>query len=148
MISPQLLRRYPCFAEVSEESLKAIAMIAEEKVIPATSQLFSAGDPAHTLSLIENGEVDIQYILGDGDRCTVDTLVEGDILCWSALVEPYKATAIGVTRTAVRLITVNAPKLRELCDKDPLLGYRLMTKVAELLAHRLEGARAQLAAVA
>ena len=34
-----------------------------------------------------------------------------------------------------------------LCEQDRLLGYRLMTKVAELLADRLEGARVQLATV-
>jgi CRP/FNR family cyclic AMP-dependent transcriptional regulator len=146
MISPQILRRYPYFAGVSEESLKAIAMIAEEKVIPAGTQVFSEGDPALTLSFIETGEVDVQYVLGDGAHCTVDTLVDGDILGWSALVEPYKATAISTTRTNTRLIAINAPKLRALCEEDQLLGYRLMTKVAELLAHRLESARVQLAA--
>jgi len=147
MISPELLRRYPYFAGVSEESLKAVAMIADEKRTPAGTQLFSEGDPADTLNIIVRGEVNIQFILGSGERRTVDTLVDGDILGWSALVEPYKYTAVGTASKEMQVVSINAKKLRELCDKDPLLGYRLMTQIAKLLAHRLEGARIQLAAI-
>jgi len=85
--------------------------------------------------------------LGRSARRTVDTLVDGDILGWSALVEPYKYTAVGTASKEMQVVSINAKKLRELCDKDPLLGYRLMTQIAKLLAHRLEGARIQLAAI-
>lgn len=146
MISPEMLRRYPYFTQVSEESLKQIAMIAEEKVLPAGLHLFSEGDPANYLNIIIKGEVHIQYILGNGDRRTVDTLVDGDILCWSALVEPYKTTAVGTAAKETHVIAINAAKLRDICDRDPMVGYQLMIQIAKLLAHRLEGARVQLAA--
>jgi CRP-like cAMP-binding protein len=147
MISPELLRRFPCFAGIGEESLKALAMLADEKCVPAGTAMFSEGDPAETLSVIVKGEVNIQYVLGDGERRTVDTLVDGDILGWSALVEPYQYTALGTASKETRLIVIRAKKLRELCEKDPLLGYRLSQQIARLLAHRLDGARAQLAAM-
>ncbi|MBC7337778.1 MAG: cyclic nucleotide-binding domain-containing protein, partial [Clostridia bacterium] len=35
MVSPEMLRRYPYFAKISEESLKEIAMMAEERSYPA-----------------------------------------------------------------------------------------------------------------
>ncbi len=147
MISPEVLRRYPYFAGIDEESLKQLAMIAEEKAVPAASVMFREGDPATHLSVILAGEVNIQYMLGNGDLRTVDTLVEGDLLMWSALVEPYKATAVGTTTKETRLARIDAAKLRALCDKEPILGYRLMTQAAKLLAHRLESARVQLAVV-
>jgi len=147
MISPEVLRRYPYFAGVSEESLKTVAMIADEKSVPAGTQVFGEGDPADTMNIVVCGEIKVQYILGNGERRTVDTLVDGDILGWSALVEPYKYTAVGTTSKDSQLGTIRALKLRELCDKDPLLGYRLTTQIAKLLAHRLEGARIQLAAI-
>lgn len=147
MISPELLRRYPYFAGVSDQSLKEIAMIAEEKTAPAGTRMFGEGDPANCLYVIVKGEVNIDYILGNGEIRTVDTLVDGDLLVWSALIEPYKTTAIGTTTKECDLLCVNAPRLRDLCEQDPLLGYRLTAQVAKLLAHRLEGARVQLAAV-
>ncbi len=147
MISPEVLRRYPYFAGVSEESLRQLAMIADEKTIPANTTLFREGDPATHLSIVLKGEVNIQYLLGNGELRTVDTLVPGDLLVWSAMIAPYKMTAIGTTTKATELARIDAPKLRTLCDKDPLLGYQLAIQVAKLLAHRLEGARVQLAAV-
>lgn len=147
MISPEVLRRYPYFAGINDESLKQLAMIAEERTIPDDTVMFREGDPANYLSIILKGEVNIQYVLGDGEVRTVDTLVEGDLLMWSALVEPYKATAIGTTTKETHLARIDAAKLRVLCDREPLLGYRLMTQVAKLLANRLEGARVQLAVV-
>ena len=147
MISPEILRRYPHFADMREEDLKSLAMIAKEKTFPAGEQLFYEGDPAEYFNVILSGEVDIQYVLGSGERRTVDTLVAGDILCWSSLVKPYKATAIGTTTTETRVVALDAPRLRELCVEDPALGYLLMTQVAKLLAHRLETARVQLAVV-
>lgn len=147
MISPEVLRRYPYFAGLSDESLKQLAMIAEEQTVPANSVMFREGDPASHLSVVIKGEVNIQYMLGTGELRTVDTLVEGDLLMWSALVEPYKATALGTATKETRLVRIDAAKLRMLCENEPILGYRLMTQVARLLAHRLEGARVQLAVV-
>lgn len=147
MISPEVLRRYPYFAGISDEHLKQLAVMAEEKTVPAGSVMFREGDPATHFSVILSGEVNIQYMLGNGELRTVDTLVEGDLLMWSALVEPYRATALGTTTKETRLARIDAPKLRLLCEEEPILGYRLMTQVARLLANRLEGARVQLAVV-
>ena len=147
MISPELLRRFPYFAQISDASLKAIAMMAEEKTVPAGTRVFNEGDPANTFNIIARGQVNIQYILGNGEHRTVDTLVAGDILLWSALIEPYYAKSVGTTTEQTQLIAIDAPKLARLCDQDPQVGYRLTMQVAKLLAHRLEGARVQLATV-
>jgi len=146
MISPEMLRRYPYFAGISDESLKQIAMIAEEKSVPADTVMFHENDPADVFYIIVAGEVNIQYRLGSGEPRTVDTLTPGDLLIWSALVEPHRTTAVGTTTKDCKLISVDAAKLREICAADPMVGYRLVTQVARLLAHRLEKARVQLAA--
>jgi CRP/FNR family transcriptional regulator, cyclic AMP receptor protein len=145
MVSPEMLRRFNCFSPVKEESLADLATIAREEFIPAGRQMFGEGDPADTLSLIVEGEVDIRYELGSGESRVVDTLIAGDILGWSALVEPHKMTGIATTCKPTRLIRIQARPLRDLCERDPLLGYRLTTQVARLLADRLEATRAQLA---
>ena len=114
MISPEVLRRYPYFASIDDESLKAVAMIAEEKCVSAGADMFSEGDPAETLNIIVKGQVNIQYLLGNGELRTVDTLVDGDILGWSALVEPYKYTAIGTAAKQTQFVAIQSKKLRDL----------------------------------
>ena len=145
MISPEMLRRFSCFSPIRAESLKALAMLSREECVPAGRQLFATGDPADALSLIVDGEVNIQYTLGTGELRIVDTLVAGEILGWPALVEPYRITCIATTCKPTHLIWIEAKGLRELCEQDPLLGYRLMTEVITILTERLEATRAQLA---
>jgi len=147
MISPELLRRYPYFAGISDESLREVAMIADECRVAAGQRIFSEGDPAKFLAIIMSGEVNIQYELGNGELRTVDTLIPGDILVWSALIEPYKTTAIGTATKPCEVVQIHGEKLRALCDKDPRLGYYLTIQIAKLLANRLEGARVQLASL-
>jgi CRP-like cAMP-binding protein len=98
------------------------------------------------VSIIVDGNVDIQYRLANGELRTVDTLIGGDIVGWSALVEPYKMTGTATASKDTNLIMVEAKPLRALCERDPLLGYRLLRQVAKLLADRLDAARVQLAA--
>jgi CRP/FNR family cyclic AMP-dependent transcriptional regulator len=145
MISPELLRRYPYFAKVGEESLKKVAMLAEETTARASAALFHEGDKSEKLYIIVDGEVDLQYTLGSGELRTVDTLVAGDLMMWSALVEPYRSTATGSVKKDTKLIAIDGTKLRDLCEQDHDLGYRMLLSLTQLLATRLEGARVQLA---
>jgi len=145
MISPETLRRFSCFSPVPESSLKALAMIASETFVPAGTTIFNERDPADALRIITEGKVDIRYTLREGETRIVDTLATGDILGWSALVEPYRMTGTATACTDTRMIVVEARPLRDLCDQEPLLGYRLMSQAVKLLTDRLEGARIQLA---
>ena len=83
MISPELLRRYPYFADISEDSLRQVAMISDERSAPNGTVIFQEGDVAEGLFIIAEGEVDIQYTLGSGEPRTVDTVVAGELSMWS-----------------------------------------------------------------
>jgi len=147
MVSPEILRRYPYFTGVTEQMLKEVAMISEEKSMPAGTVLFREGEEAAHLYIVTEGEVDVQYVLGVGSHHTVDTLVAGELMVWSSLVEPHITHSMGVARTPVRLVAIDAPKFRALLDSDPVLGYRVMKGVATTVSHRLDGARLQIAAM-
>jgi CRP/FNR family transcriptional regulator, cyclic AMP receptor protein len=146
VISPEALRRYSFLAGVKDESLKAIAMISEERSFPAGSTLFRENAAADHLYIIMEGEVDIRYAVGDEYR-TVDTLVAGELMVWSALVPPHEIHSVSVARNNTRVIAIDGPKLGDLCEQDPKLGFRLMREIAETVSHRLEGARIQLASI-
>jgi CRP/FNR family transcriptional regulator, cyclic AMP receptor protein len=147
MISPEMLRRFSCFSPICEETLKALAMIASESCVPAGTRLFGEGESADALSIIVDGEVDIGYTIGSGELRTVDTLVRGDLLGWSALVPPHKTTGVATASSDTRLVRIEAQPLRDLCEQDPRLGYRLMTQACRLLGDRLDATRLQLVTV-
>lgn len=147
MISPECLRGYACFAGVAEETLREVAMIAETENYSDGVTIFEDGEQANRLYLVDEGHVDIAYRLGDGALKVIDTLVEGELLMWSALVEPHLSTALAVARGEARLIAIDAERLRGLCEADHDLGYVLLEAVTKLLAGRLTNARVRLAAM-
>ncbi|HLC02204.1 MAG TPA: cyclic nucleotide-binding domain-containing protein [Anaerolineales bacterium] len=147
MISPERLRRYPHCAGAPDEMLKSVAMLARERPFKAGERLVEEGATATKLMLLDAGEVDIVYRLGDDRDVTVDTLVEGDLMAWSALLEPHRLTATGIARKDGLVIEIEAEGLRGICQANPTYGYQMMTQVAIALRDRLSATRVQLAAL-
>jgi len=146
MISPERLRRFAHCAGASDELLKQVAMLASERPFDAGEHIFEEGTPARKLLMLESGSVDIVHTLGSGKAVVVDTLVAGDLMAWSALLEPHVLTATGVGRTAGRLVEIEGEGMRRLCKENPEYGLTMMTEVAKTLRARLEATRVQLAA--
>jgi CRP-like cAMP-binding protein len=158
MISIELLRRYPHFYGISENCLREVALISEEcnyksgeeifkesGTFLATARIYEQGKEATHLMLLTEGEVDIFFTMGGGKKVVVGDLVGGDLMAISALLPPYHLTASGVAKKDCKVIKIEAKRLRELCDQNPELGYRLMQSVAKSLKDRLENTRVELA---
>ena len=64
----------------------------------------------------------------------------------SALIEPYQYTATLRAEKACRVIKIDAPALRALCEVDSHLSVGLMKAVARAAMERLQMARVQLIA--
>ncbi len=146
MVSPELLRRFPYFSGVSHETLRKLAMLAEEKAFAEGETVFREWERADHLYIVLSGQVDIRFIVG-GEPRTVDTVEQREMLLWAALVEPYRTTGIGVAARDTKVLAFEATQLRRLCAEDPRLGYSLMREAVKAIADRLEGTRVQLATV-
>ncbi|MCJ7567113.1 MAG: cyclic nucleotide-binding domain-containing protein [Anaerolineales bacterium] len=159
MISPDILRQYPHFAEVPDECLKSLAMISEERTFKAGERIFEEsvelkedaqnyeiGEEATDLLILIQGQIDIIFSLASGEEVVVDTRNPGDLLAISALIYPFHLTASGIAREDGKLIQLKAPELRQLCEEVPELGYLLMRQVAKTAMNRLNHTRSQLAA--
>lgn len=145
MISTEQLRRFPVFAQADHESIRQLALVTDEVTFAAGSHLFDDRELARTLYLVTAGELDIQYKLNTGDRVTVDTLIAGDLVAWSAVVPPHRYTATGAARTEVKALAVPGSRLRELMEADHSLGYSVMLEIARVTSQRLGAAHVQLA---
>lgn len=149
MISPELLRRYPFFASLNEEQLKAIAMMAEEKNYPKGILLVKEDAPANKLTLLLEGDVDLVFS-GGGEGAVVNALVgsiaPGEMLGVSSLIEPYKYISSARATVPVKVIEIDGAALRNLMATDVQLGYMLMSKVAAAVLERLKFTQVELAA--
>jgi CRP-like cAMP-binding protein len=146
MISPQVLRRYPQFAGLSEGDLREIAGFSRVRDFEVGEELFSEGGQATRLVLVMTGVLEIVYELGDGERVVADRLVSGDSAAWSALIEPHTLTASGVAGKGGAVLEIEAEPLRRMCQKNTDFGYRMMKELARVLRDRLSAMRVQVAA--
>jgi len=145
MESHELLR-YRYFASLPSSALAQIAWISSLRTFKAGERLLEEGARASHLCIVKSGQVDIIYRIGNGREVTAESAIAGEVLAWSALLEPYKLTASVVGSKDGELIAIEGGKLRELCEADTWLGYQLMTEIARALRDRLTGLRVQLAA--
>ena len=144
MVSSQVLRQFPAFTRVLERSMRAIAVISREMRFKAGETIFGEGQPADHVYLVLEGEVDVTFGVDHG-QVIIDTLMPGDMVCWSAIVEPFVSNANAVARTDARLVAIDGHELRRLFDRDNSLAYFVMQEIVRCLTHRLTAAHVQLA---
>ena len=149
MVSPELLRRYPFFTMLTDEQLKAIAMIAKEKSYPKDALLIKENTPANLLALLLEGDIDLIYSGGgEGAICNalVGSIAPGEVFGVSALIEPYRYTATSRATVPIKVIEIDGVALRELMEKDTRMGYTLMRNTAVAVLERLKYTQVELAA--
>ena len=149
MISPELLKRYPFFGSLDEPQLKRIASICDEVKLEAGQVIFEECDTAETLYLLEEGSVELFYrflkAAEPPKQFYVGDINPGEVFGISSLIEPYALNATAKAAHPGKAIKVKAEALRQLMEKDPVLGYRLMIQTTRTTMERLAALRVQFA---
>lgn len=146
MISPELLRRFPFFADFSHDELKQLAMLGEEQQFYPEQLLFIEGEHASQFYFLVKGEVDVTLTLGDQEMVftPLSTIPAGELLGWSALIEPRMYTSSAQALKPCRVIAFDGVKLERLAAANPHFCSILMKKVAQTISRRLKDTRTQL----
>ena len=139
-----LLAAQPFTAGLSEHQLRRLERIALRSIFHAGNRLFHEGDPADRFWLIVDGRVDVDFPVADRDHLVVDTLGAGSVLGWSWLFPPYRWHFGAVAAETSLTVQLDAADVRELCDRDPKLGYQLTQRASQVLLQRLQATRQRL----
>jgi CRP-like cAMP-binding protein len=149
MVSIELLRRYPFFALLNDDQLKAIALVAEEKTYPKQTLLLKENTPATKLILLLEGDVDLIYS-GGGEgaisNALVGSIAPGEMLGVSSIIEPYIYISSARATVPSRVVEIDGVAVRALMQVDKMLGYGLMSNVASAVLERLKYTQVELAA--
>jgi len=149
MVSPELLRRYPFFASLNDDQLKAIALIAEEKTYPKDSVLLKENTQAKKLFLLLEGDVDLIFS-GGGEGAVANALVgsiaQGEVFGVSSLIEPFTFISSAKATVPVKVLEVDGAALRALMEVDARMASVLMRNIAMAVLERLKYTQVELAA--
>lgn len=103
------------------------------------------GDDTPFLGVIERGRVALRLRVPErGERMTFVTIEPGELVGWSALVAPYRATADAVATEDTGLLAVDATELRALLERDPEVAAAFLPIVLETVSRRLSSSWHQL----
>jgi CRP-like cAMP-binding protein len=152
MISLETLRRYPFFAQLDENQLKELAMIAEEVSFKDGEVILEEGKQAESLYFLMKGAIDLYYTIEEGfspqdsKQVFVYSINPGEPFGISTLIEPFVFTSTARSMRTSRVIQINVKALRALFEKDMKLENILLRRVSKAAIKRLHSTRVQLAA--
>lgn len=90
------------------------------------------------LGAILSGRVALRLRVPElGDRITIVTIEPGELIGWSAVVPPYRATVDAVATEATRLLAIDAISLRAALAADSELAAELLPLILESVSDRL-----------
>jgi CRP-like cAMP-binding protein len=156
MISIELLRRYPFFAELDLKQLGILARDAKEIIIEAGELIFDEGEDLTHFYFVLEGKVNIYKkaprtnLSGNGHKrasldgsypamedVTVCSIGPGELFGWSALVPPHRSTAGAFAKSMCRVIIFDYGKLTSHFEDDYRLAYLMTLKAAQTVRERL-----------
>ncbi len=144
MVSPEVLRHYPFFANFDDTMLDKLAGMVEEIHFHAGDILYATGDPNAYLFMVEEGRVESFLVIEDPrhiaprQEAYLFDLDQSEMLGLSAMVERQNQTTTARAAQDGKLIRLNAEDLIALCDAEPALGYAMMREIALTQTERLQ----------
>jgi signal transduction histidine kinase len=121
------------FRDLDPLELQALRDIAEERVFPAGSRIFSENDPGDGMYLIREGLVEIAHLMGDRALCIFSKFGPGDVFGEMAVVEdmPRSATTTAVKETTVYFLP--RAQMIALLRQSPVLCLKLSQEISRRL---------------
>lgn len=149
MIPIQLLRKVSIFEGLDDDQLEKIAELCTEEIHVAGALIFRETEPAKQLYIPREGTVALEM----GIRLwpektirdmTIEILSPGEPFGLSALTESDVLTMSARALHRCRLIVLRSDALRRLMDSDHVMGHRVSSGIADLVAERLRDTRLKL----
>lgn len=112
---------------------------------PAGAVVLREGIDTPFLGVIVAGRVALRLRVPElGDRLTIVTIEPGELIGWSAVVAPYRATVDAIATEPTQLEAIDAAALRAHLAADCEMAAELLPLVLESVSHRLGASWQQL----
>lgn len=125
---------------LSEAARKVIIQGAREEVLEPNQVVIRAGQPAHSLYLIETGKVAIEAPQAGGTARTVQVIDGGSAFGWSWLYAPFTWRLQVRAMERARVIRLDGGHILAACEGNHEVGYEILKRVSQVLIERLHAA--------
>ena len=129
---------------LSPEAVARLAGIAAVRTIAPGTWLTHEGALTGALGIVLTGRVALRMLVPERGMVTILTVEPGDVVGWSALVPPHRATSEAVAIEPVTLLELPGDQLRALLRADHALAASVYPRVLQAVSRRLAATRLQL----
>jgi len=140
----ELLTSVELFAEMNDEEINDLTVLAQIKKLDKDTSIFHAGDPADAVFVVASGRVKVVITSSDGKEFILTVLGPGQVFGEMALLESAPRSASVVTLSAVEVLVINRSDFQRLLDSNPRISQRLMA----ILSRRLRRANSKMESLA
>ena len=131
-------------AGLQPETVARLAAIAAMRTVASGDEVTREGQLTEALSIVMSGRVALRTLVPERGMVTILTVEPGDVVGWSSLVPPYRATSTGIAIEPVVLVELPGERLRSVLRSDPVLAASLYPRVLQAVSRRLSATRMQL----
>jgi CRP-like cAMP-binding protein len=130
--------------DLDGEARAALAGLGSLTNVAPNEVLMREGEINDVLAIVLEGRVSLRVRVPERGQVTILTVEVGDVVGWSAMVPPYRATSTAVALVDTELAVFDGPRLRAALAADERLAAQLYPVLLKAVARRLEGTRLQL----
>lgn len=137
------ITRFSLFRDLSAADLKFIAPLFSACAYPQDAILFEQGEPALSLYLLAQGEIQIRYKPYDGDTINLNRIKSGGVFGWSAVLGNLGYSSSAICTQNCEALSISGPDLRHLLISHPQTGRIVLDRLARAVSSRWVNAHAQ-----
>ena len=145
----QALAGSQLFEGLPDGELDKITRLCREEVYEAGATIFTEGEVAKDLYIVEDGKVVLEMMIrlgpGSGRRGSIDVITKGQAFGWSAIAESHILTMSARCMEKSKVIALDGVGLRRLLEEDSHMGHKVMKRLVGLVSSRLRHTRDTLA---
>jgi CRP/FNR family transcriptional regulator, cyclic AMP receptor protein len=134
----------PIIASLPPGPRERLAAAMARVEVDAGATFMHEGEITKALSIIVRGRVALRLRVPERGAVTILTLDPGDIVGWSAIVPPYRATTSATALEPTELASFPAEELRGILASDAEVAAAFLPPVMETVAARVAATRDQL----
>jgi CRP-like cAMP-binding protein len=134
----------PLFEGLAPDAVVLLAGCASNVRFADGERLFREGEPADTFFLVRHGRVALEMFVPARGPVIIETIGAHEVVGWSWLFPPYRWQFDARAVSLVRATAFDGACVRQKCTSDPVLGYDLMGRFAQVMIDRLQATRLRL----
>ena len=143
MVIKDELVKVNVFEGLSESQLEKIVDITDVVLYEEGQEIHHESSNAKHLFVLTKGEVHLQVQLSSHNQQVTVGMINQANQCfgWSGVIAPHYYTATAICRKESEVLVIDGQELLDILESEPIIGFRIIKGIAQIISSRLRNCR-------